>query len=238
MDNLTRPTLIPSRLKFVLGGSLLITSAIAWIASLRMADGMAMGFWGFILAWTVMMAAMMLPAVIPTVWLFAADSKARAQSGFRPAPTAMFVAGYLGAWALVGIAVAPLNAISGMAMAGWSKPIAGGVLIIAGAYQFTRWKALSLSHCRAPTRIIVHRWRGDGLPGALLTGAHHGLYCIGSCWALMATMVALGMMNLKWMGLIVLLILIEIVSPWGNRVALLSGGALILLGAGMAGGIG
>ena len=119
MNNLTRPAIIPIRLKIVLGGSLLIASAGAWIASLRMADGMAMGFFGFIGVWTVMMAAMMLPSVMPAVWLFATVAPSRTQFGYRPAPTALFVAGYLGAWALAGAGVALLNTVTNVTMGGW-----------------------------------------------------------------------------------------------------------------------
>ncbi len=217
----------------MLGGSLLIASAGAWIASLRMADGMALGFLGFIGVWTVMMAAMMLPSVMPAVWLFATVAPSRTQFGYRPAPTALFVAGYLGAWALAGAGVALLNTVTNVTMGGWGQPIVGSALIVAGAYQLTRWKALCLGHCRAPIQFFMAHWH-DGLRGALRMGAHHGFYCMGCCWGLMLAMIALGMMDPVWMGLIALLIFFENVSPWGERVALLSGVALIIIGAGMA----
>ena len=213
----------------MLGGSLVIASAVAWTASLRMADGMAVEFLGFILVWTVMMAAMMLPSVMPTVWLFATVAPSRTQYGYPPAPTALFVAGYLGAWALAGAGVALLNTVTDVAMGGWATPVVGGALTIAGVYQLTRWKALCLGHCRAPIQFFMDHWH-DGLSGALLMGAHHGLYCMGCCWGLMLAMIALGMMDPVWMGLIALLIFLENVTPWGERIAIISGVALILLG--------
>ncbi len=236
MNDVTHPDLIPIRLKLMLGGSLLVASAVAWIASLRMAHGMAVGILGFVLVWTVMMAAMMLPSVMPAVWLFATVAPSRTQFGYRPAPTPLFVAGYLGAWALAGFGVALLNTVTDVTMGGWGQPIVGGALIIAGAYQLTRWKALCLGHCRAPIQFFMDHWH-DGLPGALLMGAHHGLYCMGCCWGLMLAMIALGMMNPVWMGLIALLIFLENVTPWGERMASIFGAALVLIGVGMAVGL-
>ena len=180
-----------------------------------------------------MMAAMMLPSVMPAVWLFATVAPSRAQFGYRPAPTALFVAGYLGAWALAGVAVALLNSVTNVAMGGWGQPVVGGVLMVSGAYQLTRWKALCLGHCRAPIQFFMDHWR-DGVPGALLMGAHHGLYCMGCCGGLMLAMIALGMMNPVWMGLIALLIFFENVLPSGERIALLSGVMLMIIGAGIA----
>ncbi len=210
-------------------------SAVAWIASLRMAHGMAGGILGFVVVWTVMMAAMMLPSVMPAVWLFATVAPSRRQFGYPPAPTALFVAGYLGAWALAGVGVALLNTVTNVTM-GWGQPIVGGALIIAGVYQLTRWKALCLGHCRAPIHFFMDHWH-DGLPGAIRMGGHHGLYCMGCCWGLMLAMIALGMMNPVWMGLIALLIFLENVTPWGQRIAAISGVALIIIGAGIAAGL-
>lgn len=216
----------------MLGGSLLVASAIAWIISLSLMDGMTMGILSFVLVWTVMMAAMMLPSVMPTVWLFATLAQSRSQFGYHPAPILLFVAGYLGMWALAGAGVALLNTVTDVAMGGWGQPIVGGALIVAGIYQLTRWKTLCLGHCRAPIQFFMDHWH-DGIPGALFMGAHHGLYCMGCCWGLMLAMIALGMMEPVWMGLIALLIFIENVSPWGERIALLSGVALIIIGTGI-----
>ena len=68
-------------------------------------------------------------------------------------------------------------------------------------------------------------------------GAHHGLYCMGCCWGLMLAMIALGMMNPVWMGLIALLIFMENVTPWGQRMASIFGAALVIIGVGMAFGL-
>ncbi|MCH8837158.1 MAG: DUF2182 domain-containing protein [Candidatus Marinimicrobia bacterium] len=236
MINATSADLIPIRLKLMLGGSLLLVSAAAWVASISMMGGMAMGVLGFVLVWTVMMAAMMFPSLMPTVWLFATVAQSRSQFGYHPAPTPLFVTGYLGAWMLAGVGVALMNAVTDVAMGGWPRPVVGGALIIAGLYQLTSWKAQCLGHCRSPIQFFMDHWH-DGLPGALLMGAHHGLYCMGCCWGLMLAMIALGMMNPVWMGLIALLIFMENVTPWGERMASIFGAALVIIGVGMAFGL-
>jgi predicted metal-binding membrane protein len=205
---------------------------LAWATSLRWANGMPAGLPQFILLWTVMMAAMMLPSALPAVLLFATVARSRRQLGFRPAPAAAFVLGYLGTWALTGVAAAWLNPI-GEAMLMWRPTLVGGALILAGVYQLTRWKALCLGHCRTPLHFFMEHWQ-DGPVGALRMGAHHGLYCLACCWGLMLALLALGMMNPAWMGLIALLIALEKIAPQGERVALGSGLAAIAFGVATA----
>jgi predicted metal-binding membrane protein len=192
-----------------------------------------MGLIGFILIWTVMMAAMMLPSVLPAVLLFATVARSRTQFGFRPAPTAMFVIGYLGTWALTAVAAAGFNQISEVVMSMWRPMFVGGALIVAGVYQFTRWKVLCLGHCRTPLHFFMEHWH-DGVLGATLMGSHHGLYCVACCWGLMLALLALGMMSPVRMSLIALLIAIEKMAPRGEQIALGSGAVAILFGVAIA----
>jgi len=224
---------LPARQKYRLGGLLLAISLVAWTVSLQLADRMASGTLTFVFLWTVMMAAMMLPSVLPVVWLFATVAHSRTQFGHRPAPTGMLVIGYLGVWALTGIAAAWLNQFGETAMPMWRPVLVGGALIIAGVYQLTRWKAVCLGHCRTPLHFFMDHWH-DGVGGALRMGAYHGLYCVACCWGLMLALLALGMMNPGWMSLIALLIAIEKLAPQGERAALGSGVLAILFGAAIA----
>ncbi len=235
MANMPRPLRLPTHLKYVLGGSLVVASAIGWAVSLHPPDVIA-SIPQFVVLWTVMMAAMMLPSVIPTVLLFASVAQSRTEFGFRPAPTAVFVAGYLGVWAAMGCGVSLLERVSGGIMNAWRPSLIGGALIAAGMYQLSRWKVRCLSHCRAPIHFFMGHWR-DGLTGAVLMGMHHGLYCVGCCWGLMLALIALGMMNPAWMGVIALLIFAEKVARWGERLVLATGLALIFAGAGIAFGL-
>jgi predicted metal-binding membrane protein len=197
---------------------------------------MLIGAAGFVAIWTVMMAAMMLPSTLPTVSLFATVAKSRTQFGFPSAPTAAFVIGYLGAWALLGVAVSLTSSFGRPAAHAWSEPVAGAAIVLAGAYQLTRWKSLCLGHCRTPLNFLMYHWH-DGTAGALMMGAHHGLYCVGCCWGLMLALLALGMMNPGWMALIALLIFAEKVTPPGERVALLIGLVLMVTGGAIAFGL-
>lgn len=221
----------PERSRLVIGVSLSLISALAWLASFELSSAMGtpLNIPLFVGVWIVMMAAMMLPSELPAVWLFAAIARSRTQFGFRPAPIVVLIAGYLMVWTLIGVGVGLLGAIVEPDTQARSQPIVGSALMIAGIYQVTRWKSLCLKHCRTPLHFFMDHWR-DGVTGALRMGAHHGLYCVGCCWGLMLALIALGMMNLTWMVLIALLIFVEKVIPHGDRLAGFVGVALISVG--------
>lgn len=111
-------------------------------------------------------------------------------------------------------------------------PTAGAVLLLlAGAVQFSPLKGACLRHCRSPLGYFLTRWR-DGPRGAFSMGFHHGVYCLGCCWALMALAFALGTMNLAWMAAVTLLLCIEKIAPGGEHWSKVFG--LLLLGWGAA----
>jgi predicted metal-binding membrane protein len=191
----------------------------------------------FVAVWTVMMAAMMLPAAAPMILTFA-NAQARRDRAVV-IPTWIFVAGYL----LVGLVVYPLvqagremtaHAAPGD-LARWVPVGFGGILIVAGLYQFTPLKRLCLRHCRSPLAFVMLHWR-EGSGGALRMGVQHGLYCLGCCWALFAILAAAGVMSLAWMLLLTLLVFAEKVLPLGQRLSAVIGLALIALGLGVASG--
>ena len=76
----------------------------------------------------------------------------------------------------------------------------------------------------------MSNWR-DGSSGAFLMGFRHGIFCLGCCWALMALLFAVGVMNLAWVGVLTLFILAEKIGPTGARVSRAGGAILIALGA-------
>jgi len=187
---------------------------------------------GFIGAWVVMMAAMMLPSAAPLVLLYRA-----AGSDARPAHTVPLVAGYLLAWAVFGAFVYAAQQALGAAISSSSalsdaRPYAvAGILAIAGVYQFTPLKQACLRQCRAPLDFLMQRWRGPGALGALRLGVEHGTYCVGCCWGLMAVLVVAGSMSLIWVVLIALVVFVEKLMPFGERGAQLTGAGLGLLAA-------
>ena len=209
--------------------------------------GMAAAGWSlrgavvFVALWTVMMAAMMLPAAAPMILIFASAQARRARQA--AVPTWVFIAGYLLVWAAAGFLVHGLvqigsdvaTGLTSADRASWAPVALGATLLAAGLYQFTPLKRVCLIHCRSPFAFVAQHWR-DGRIGALRMGLRHGGYCLGCCWALFAVMVAAGVMSLAWMLLLTLLVFIEKVLPQGRRAALVIGVALILLGVMVASG--
>ena len=189
----------------------------------------------FVAVWTVMMAAMMLPAAAPMILIFASAQARRARD--VAVPTWVFVAGYILVWMAVGLLVYVLvQTGSEMAArlgpadrASWAPPALGALLIAAGFYQFTPLKRVCLSHCRSPFAFVAQHWR-DGQLGALRMGLRHGTYCLGCCWALFAVLAATGMMSLAWMLLLTLVVFAEKALPQGRRTSVVVGGTLIGLG--------
>jgi predicted metal-binding membrane protein len=108
--------------------------------------------------------------------------------------------------------------------------VGGGALLLAGAYQLTRYKTVCLRHCRTPLDFMLH-WR-SGCRGGLQMGLHHGLFCLGCCWGLMLVLLTVGVMNLVWMALVAAVIFIEKVLPFGWATAKVVG--IVLLGVGIS----
>ncbi|HJR17396.1 MAG TPA: DUF2182 domain-containing protein, partial [Gemmatimonadales bacterium] len=107
--------------------------------------------------------------------------------------------------------------------------LSGGILLIAGVYQWLPIKGACLSHCRSPLGFISTEWR-EGVSGALLMGFRHGSYCVGCCWALMTLLFVVGVMNLLWVGVIAAFVLAEKLAPNGRLVGRITGVALAAWG--------
>jgi predicted metal-binding membrane protein len=190
--------------------------------------------------WWIMMIAMMLPSAAPMILIHAqVDRKAKVNTGkySRFFTTPAFVFGYLIAWAAFSAVATTLQwaferagLLSSAMMNSTSDVFAGIILLFAGAYQLTPIKQACLRHCRGPVHFLVHSWR-SGSWGALLMGLHHGAYCLGCCWGLMAILFFGGIMNLYWIIGLALLILLEKLLPLGVIVSYVTGGLLAVWGA-------
>jgi predicted metal-binding membrane protein len=187
------------------------------------------------LMWAIMMMAMMLPSAAPTILLVTRLASTRGLG--RSAPiSGLFASGYVLVWAVFSLAATAAQFVLDRAglltetMASANVVVAAGMLIVAGLYQWSPLKNVCLSHCRAPLAFLVRHWR-QGAWGAVASGVHHGLFCLGCCWVLMALLFVGGLMNLLWIGGLAILILIEKTLPWGLWVSRLAGGALIVWGA-------
>ena len=149
----------------------------------------------FMAMWMTMMVAMMLPTVAPMVLAHLAVVR-RQRRGVLA--TVVFVAGYLLVWLAIG--VVPLARLprvlrrwpSGAAESRWLAALAGAILVVAGAYQFTGWKRVCLDHCQSPFAFIAMHDFDGGAPRSLRAGVVHGAYCLGCCWALTAVLLVVG----------------------------------------------
>ena len=170
------------------------------------------GLGWFAVTWLVMMAAMMLPSVIPMVVEY---SRRQAPAGATP----LFAAGYLVAWLGAGLlAYALVEGVRGLdaGFLAWDEAgryVAGGVILGAALYQLTQPKDACLRRCRNPGPFLQEHWR-PGRLGALRMGMEHGGFCVGCCWALMAALFALGVMSIGWMAFVAALIAAERLLPW------------------------
>jgi predicted metal-binding membrane protein len=181
--------------------------------------------------WLAMMTAMMAPVAWPWIVAFQRfGADARARSAGAVAATLSFSSGYLVAWLGYSILAAALQ--RGLTALGifdghpWSSAVRAGILIGAGAYQFAPLKRACLSHCRNPITYFLTRWRNGPTAGFRL-GLGHGVFCVGCCWALMATALAVGMANLWWMAALTAVAFVEQVIPHGDRIRVPLGIALI-----------
>jgi len=247
--------LIPRRDLIVGVGCILGVCALAWAYLVRVQHQMssaesatAMARMGMVMnapwhapdvvftftMWAVMMVGMMTPAAAPMLLLVAATDRRREEPG-APITALLFGFGYITVWlgfsACATLAQWGLHnaALLSEPMAVASPRLAGALLIAAGAYQLTPVKAASLEHCQTPLGFLMSHWR-NGPAGAFRMGLHHGIYCLGCCWALMCVLFAVGVMNLAWVGALTVFILLERIGRNGRRVAQLGGVMMVALG--------
>ena len=231
----------------VILGLLLVLAAAAWAelvwqgagGDMNMAmDTPTMGLRAplFLAIWVIMMVAMMFPTAAPMIVTFHKVQAGKRQRGEAFVSTWIFVAAYLLVWGLSGV-VAYAGALAAEAVAArtalspaTAARIGGGVLVVAGLYQFTPWKNICLSKCRTPISFIMTSWH-DGAAGALRMGLLHGAYCLGCCWLLFVILFPLGIMNIAAMAVITLVIFAEKSLPWGRAVARAAAVALIVYGS-------
>src|SRR5881394_2165902 len=182
-------------------------AAAAWVVTVRQMHGMDMGvatqlgsFGFFVALWSVMMAAMMLPGLVPAV-----VRRGRCTGPVRA--VVPFVASYLVVWTLVGALLYALYRPHGTTTAGL-------VVIATGLYELTRLKQHCRRCCRARTR----------------SGLEFGLYCVGSSIGLMVMLVALGVMSVTWMLAIAALVFVQKLLPARAAVDVPLALAIIALG--------
>jgi predicted metal-binding membrane protein len=231
------PAFAAARARLGLVALLFALAGLGWWWTAQRMEGMDEGPWSnlgtvgwFLGVWVVMMAAMMFPSIAPTVALYAQVMRERS----RISPI-LFAAGYLATW--TGAGLLAFAVLSGNWLAGgvfeWDRAgrwVAGVTLLVAAVYELTPLKDVCLGKCRSPLGLMLGSWR-DGKVGAVRMGMSNGGWCVGCCWALMASLFALGIMSIVWMAFVAGLIAIEKTLPW-RRVATY-GTTAMLLGLGI-----
>jgi len=213
-----RAVAAPTVLFLVAGGCWALT--VARMRGMDMGPGTDLGSLGwFVVVWTTMMAAMMLPSVAPM-----AVASARA---------AVFAVGYLLTWVAFGVlAYALVEGVRSLdlGLLAWDhvgRYLAGGVILSAALYELSAAKGRCLRHCRDAELLR----RRPGAVGALLMGVEQGGYCVGCSGALMAALFALGVMSIAWMLVIAALVTIEKLLPWRVIATGATAAVLAVLGA-------
>jgi predicted metal-binding membrane protein len=231
------PVFAAARTRLGLIALLFALAATGWWWTVEEMRGMDNGPWTnlgaggwFLGVWVVMMAAMMFPSVSPTVALY--SRMTNGESIVRPL---LFALGYLVTWAAAGALVFAV-AFAGSRIVGdvlaWDRAgrwVAATTLIVAAVYELTPLKDACLGKCRSPLGLLLGSWR-EGPTGALRMGSRNGAWCVGCCWALMASFFALGVMSAVWMAIVAGLIAIEKTLPWRRLATYGTAGVLLALG--------
>jgi predicted metal-binding membrane protein len=238
-----------SALLFVASGAM----TIVWCASMSAMGGMPMpggwtmsmawmpmcgqtwpgAAWSFLCMWVVMMLAMMLPSLVPMLRRYRQVVVRTGETRLNWL-TVLVSVGYFFVWTVFGMAAFSVGvALAAVEMQqpalARAVPIAvGGVVLIAGALQFTAWKAHHLAYSReAPGR-------GRTLPADAGTGWRHGLrlglHCTYCCANLTAILLVIGVMDLRAMVIVTAAITAERLAPAGERVARAIGAVVVVAG--------
>ena len=186
----------------------------------------------FLGMWVAMMAVMMLPSLAPGLWRY---REAAANAGAtRPARLAALVGvAYFVVWNLFGLAVLPLGTaveavrmqLPGLARA--APVVAGAVVVMAGAFQLTRWKAHHLACCREALGCSTLT---PGARTAVRDGLRIGLHCCSSCFGFVAMLLAFGIMDFRAMAVVTAAITAERLARCGERTARATGAMAMAAG--------
>lgn len=183
--------------------------------------------------WAIMMAAMMLPVLVPTLityeqLIYTANGSRRGWLGV--------LCGYIFVWMNFAMMIAGLQLLLlsvgiidffGVATSPFTT---AALLIVVGSHQFTRVKEICHGICIAPLLYFLANWK-TGFLGGLRMGLALGVFCVLCCWGIMLLGFVGGVMNLLWMGVATVFMVLEKLPQVGGLVSKPMGIALILFGA-------
>jgi predicted metal-binding membrane protein len=186
------------------------------------------GFVPFVLGWTAMMVAMMIPATLPLILLYRTVTRQRLSPIQARVGTMALLAGYIAVWAVAGLPIYGY-ALTAETIGRFAAVLPAVLLVSGGVYQFTSLKRSCHARCSNPLFFLMHKWK-PGTAGALRLGVLHGIDCLGCCAGLMIGLVALGMMNLALVFTVALIIFAEKTLPDSHRIAPTLGFVMIVGG--------
>ena len=185
-----------------------------WMPPLFGQAWVTIDFTNTLVMWIIMMVAMMTPSFMYMALGFIKIFRLRHPNQSAYLGTIDFILGYFIIWLVFCVVMTALqwqlhrlDVLSRM-MESHNIIFNALILLLAGLYQFTPFKAVCLAHCRQ-----THYLKKDCHSSPIAMGLHHGLYCLGACWALMLIMFAIGVMNILGMGLITLMVVLEKILP-------------------------
>lgn len=173
----------------------------------------------YLFMWGIMMVAMMYPSSVPLFRMYY-NTLDETTSGGTAARVGAFMATYALVWAVTGViplvvnGMVPIAAIANQ----HSVVLFGGTLLILSAYQLSPYKNRCLKYCRTPLGFLME-YHKPGIRGAAEMSFRFSVFCVGCCWALFAVMVVVGSMNILWMAGITVVLSLERVLGWGDRLA-------------------
>ena len=187
--------------------------------------------------WAVMMVGMMTPTAAPMILLYARIGQQATGRGTVFPATGWFAAGYLAVWTAFAVLAGVMQAVLAQAalmtpmMSVSNNVVAGGLLLVAGVWQWVPLKDTCVGQCQSPFGFLqrVGGFKRDRA-GAFAQGAKHGFYCVGCCWALMVLLFVGGVMNLLWVAALSIFVLVEKLIPAGKIITRSAGLVAITAG--------
>lgn len=195
----------------------------------------------YLLAWGLMIAAMMYPSSARVFQAYADSIESAPTDGGSSrvavvapdTPVWVLIGTYTLVWVLIGLvplAVALLVPIASLAARG--SAFFGGALVVLSAYQLSPYKEHCLERCRSPSEVrLPNRLTGIGSTTRFALDVSRD--DVGTCWVWMGFMVLVGSANLIWMAAITALLTVEQVAPRGTQLAKAFGIVSLVVGLGM-----
>ncbi|MFC4360642.1 DUF2182 domain-containing protein [Halobium salinum] len=173
----------------------------------------------YLIMWGVMMIAMMYPSSVSLFRLYYKTLDETTKSG-KAARVSAFMGTYAIVWAITGIVPLVVNAVVPIAAVANQNStfLFGGTLLLLSVYQLSPYKNRCLKYCRTPLGFLME-YHQPGVRGAAEMSFRFSIFCVGCCWALFAVMVVVGSMNILWMAVITVVLSLERVVEWGDRLA-------------------